>query len=773
VLVVVAMAVSEMMKDGALRETQCEHVPLRALLSEAVSRPCRQGPPSTRQPRASHARSPLSTPQHSLPRQRTPEHSTRCGDPQEAEEAGEAVLVMSGEGGGDSWFVDCSEMDLGNVYVQEVEKRVMAVPAAGGQGCCKGLVSITNPSSVDLDFQVCTLRCSGGSASDEASKSPTFVVGPAGQEAKAASLLMLTVPARHSRQLQIFLDTSTYDLSGRKECNGELRISKLSPPPPHRADACSGHTRAVSAYNSTSIPLSCVAGFCRLQIPGSVDQLHMACVRGERTKQSISLRNGGCLPATVRLSVEDEEDGLGRPLSLMRGILDDSLAGAGASAAGALRDEHGVFRVKQRELLLAPGQVTKVSVVFSPKTSSGLEDTPRDSEKLLSNVQITSAILHKSRLVLRVVEDGGVHYSVPLRGQASALMCAHLPLAAARTSPPSLPLTSACRPRNDAKRPAAPTDDKMQLEKVGAPPPGAAAAPMHSPPQLNGALWTGVREKEGALERVHGNLGATTSALQTSLAEVSTKPPHKLKRSATNAPQGRAERRRAHDDALVCNKEPEVRDAYVRTWADRACGSRESQNCQAPGAEALLAEEGTQTSFYGDPASADLREARNLRTPSALPLASERGNEQGGRQAMQGPRRATKDGCETGPLPCSGARTGGICHYTDKGCWEDMRAVDEPLHLGLPLCSLSLPLALSLPLDRAFALSDYLSIFFSHMHIASRSLARGRALPLALALSPVTLFLSYAHTHTCHLFSPCAQRVASEVCMYVRTCVAI
>lgn len=767
-LVVVAMAVSEMMKDGVLRETQCEQVPLRALLSEGVSRPCPQGPPSTRQPRVSHARSPLSTPQHSLPRQRTPEHSTRSGDPQEAEEAGEADLMVSGEGGGDSWFVDCSEMDLGNVYVQEVEKRVMAVPAAGGQGCCKGLVSITNPSSVDLDFQVCTLRCSGGSSSNEASTSPTFVVGPAGQEAKAASLLMLTVPARHSRQLQIFLDTSMYDLSGRKECSGELRISKLSPPPPHRADACSGHSRAVSAYNSTSIPLSCVAGFCRLQIPGSVEQLHMACARGERTKQSISLRNGGCLPATVRLSVEDEEDGLGRPLSLMRGILDDSLAGAGASAGGALRDEHGVFRVKQRELLLAPGQVTKVSVVFSPKASSGLEDTPNSSEKLLSNVQMTSAILHKSRLVLRVVEDGGVHYSVPMRGQASALMSAHLPLAADRNSPPSLPLTSVCRPRNDAKRPAAPAADKMQLSMFCAPPPGAAAAPFHSPPQLNGALWTGVRE-EGALERVHGNLGATTSPLQTSLAEVSTKPPHKLTRSATNEPQGRAERRRAHDDALLCNEEPEVRDAHVRTWADRACGSRESQECQAPGAEALLAEEGTQTSFYGDPASADLREARNLRTPSALYLASKRGNERGGRQAMQGPRPATKDGCENGPLPSSGAHTGGICHYTDKGCWEDMRAVDEPLQCGLPLSAPSLTLLLSRSLSLVRSLSHTLPLFiFSYMYIAFRFLAGARFLSLSLSLSRHPLSPTRTHTYISSAFALHSELRARYACKYIR-----
>jgi len=725
VLVVVAMAVSEMMKDGVLRETQCEQVPLRALLSEGVSRPCPQGPPSTRQPRVSHARSPLSTPQHSLPRQRTPEHSTRSGDPQEAEEAGEADLMVSGEGGGDSWFVDCSEMDLGNVYVQEVEKRVMAVPAAGGQGCCKGLVSITNPSSVDLDFQVCTLRCSGGSSSNEASTSPTFVVGPAGQEAKAASLLMLTVPARHSRQLQIFLDTSTYDLSGRKECSGELRISKLSPPPPHRADACSGHSRAVSAYNSTSIPLSCVAGFCRLQIPGSVEQLHMACARGERTKQSISLRNGGCLPATVRLSVEDEEDGLGRPLSLMRGILDDSLAGAGASAGGALRDEHGVFRVKQRELLLAPGQVTKVSVVFSPKASSGLEDTPNSSEKLLSNVQMTSAILHKSRLVLRVVEDGGVHYSVPMRGQASALMSAHLPLAADRNSPPSLPLTSVCRPRNDAKRPAAPAADKMQLSMFCAPPPGAAAAPFHSPPQLNGALWTGVRE-EGALERVHGNLGATTSPLQTSLAEVSTKPPHKLTRSATNEPQGRAERCRAHDDALLCNEEPEVRDAHVRTWADRACGSRESQECQAPGAEALL----------------------------------------GGRQCKgraQPPRMAVRMGRCLAPVRTQAEYVTIRTRAAGKICALLMNRCNV---VSLSLLPLSPSCSLALSRSCVRSLTRYLSLF-SLTCTSPFAFSRARASSRSRSLSPVTLFLPHAHTHTYHLLSRCTQ--SCERGMHVST----
>ena len=705
-LAIVAMAVREMMKDGALRETHCEHVPLRVLVPEAVSLSRAQGSPARSQARVSDARSQLGSSQHSLlPRQPTPERSAssaRHEDPLQAEAADETInLVATGEGG-DSWFVDCSEMDLGNVYVQDAEKRVISVQDADAQGCCKGVVSITNPSSLDLDFQVRMLRCSGGSTSEEDAASPTFVVGPAGQEAKAASLLTLTVPARHSRQLQVFLDTSTYDLSGRKECSGELRISKLSPHPSHRADLSSGHSRAVSAYSSTSIPVSCVAGFCRLQIPGNLEQLDMACARGERTKQSIALRNGGCLPATLRLSVEDEEDGLGRPLSLMRGFLDDSLAGPGANGGGALRDEHGVFRVKQRELLLAPGQVTKVSIVFAPKASSGLADPACGWEKLLSDVQMTSALVHKSRLVLRVVEDGGVHYSVPLRGQTSALASTHLPAPAPHISPPGLPLTAALlprQPRQQAQRPwpAASADEKVQRESLDAPPPGAAADQISSPPQLKGTLGTGVRER-GEAHRLRDSLGTATLAMQSPQGKGAAKPPHKRKSAleVTSAagpvadspgPWARAEQRRANDNTLlVCHQEPDVRQASVRARADKACGSSEFQGYQVLGSEVLLAEEGTQTSFYGDAASADLRAARNLRAPPAPYLAGGRDDARGRRQALPESRRATVDACkarEAEPLLCSRASAGGILHYTDKGSWEDMHASDEPLHFGM------------------------------------------------------------------------------------------
>ena len=39
-------------------------------------------------------------------------------------------------GGDDSWFVDCSIMDLGDVYVQDPDKRMTAVPATAASGCC-------------------------------------------------------------------------------------------------------------------------------------------------------------------------------------------------------------------------------------------------------------------------------------------------------------------------------------------------------------------------------------------------------------------------------------------------------------------------------------------------------------------------------------------------------------------------------------------------------------------------------------------------------------
>jgi len=39
-------------------------------------------------------------------------------------------------GGDDSWFVDCSMMDLGDVYVQDPDKRMTAVPATVASGFC-------------------------------------------------------------------------------------------------------------------------------------------------------------------------------------------------------------------------------------------------------------------------------------------------------------------------------------------------------------------------------------------------------------------------------------------------------------------------------------------------------------------------------------------------------------------------------------------------------------------------------------------------------------
>ena len=69
-----------------------------------------------------------------------------------------------------------------------------------------GLVSVINPTCRDLHFQLCTVPVNreaesgeggeGGDEDEDASGVPTFAVGPAGQEAAASSLLVVTVAGR-------------------------------------------------------------------------------------------------------------------------------------------------------------------------------------------------------------------------------------------------------------------------------------------------------------------------------------------------------------------------------------------------------------------------------------------------------------------------------------------------------------------------------------------------------------------------------------------------
>jgi len=200
---------------------------------------------------------------------------------------------------------------------------------------------------------------------------------------------------------------------------------------------------------------------CLDQIPGNLEEVHLACVRGAKTKHDIALRNAGCLPATVRLCIEDAEDALGRPLTLVRSLLDDSLLSCGGSGGGrgggggCGKNAKQIFRVKPAELVLAPGQVTKVSLVFAPQECAGRalggahggvggrEGDYTTSGGDTRHARQSEALTHKSTLVLRVVEDAGVHYCVPLRGHAAPPSPTPPTSPHTAASPPGLPLSYA------------------------------------------------------------------------------------------------------------------------------------------------------------------------------------------------------------------------------------------------------------------------------------------------------------------------------------------
>ena len=69
----------------------------------------------------------------------------------------------------------------------------------------------------------------------------------------------------------------------------------------------------------------------------------------------------------------------------------------GAEGAGE-EGGAGIFRVKKRRVTLAPAQVSKVLVTFAPPAAC-------------------CAVALRARLVLRVAEDRGVHYAIPLLGK--------------------------------------------------------------------------------------------------------------------------------------------------------------------------------------------------------------------------------------------------------------------------------------------------------------------------------------------------------------------
>jgi len=421
VLAVVAMAVSEMMKQDAMPEAHCEHVQLRLVPA------CAHASPAASPANSAHhisklldACTPSRGAQGSGCAAVASRESALCGSDTPMAAGRATDLFVSRErkdcsvgirerlavesASGDSWFVDCSAMDLGDVYVQDAGKHVIA--AAGAErGDVRGLLRIINPTSRDLHFEA------RADTEQLHARSPLFVVGLAEEGAEACRCAQVTVPARHSQQVQVLLDISAYDHSGLMHCTGELKITRLDKPrASSEGAAASGAPGSWGSCNggadkTTCVTLTCAVGFCRLQIPGKLEIVRMACASGGKVKHAVALRNGGCLPATVRLAVEDEEDALGRPLALVRGGLDDSVDMGGGRGGGG-GDGQGVFRLKQDTLHLAPHQVAKLGVTFAPPADIlGLGEAGRQPSR-------PASLAYKSTLVLRVAQDPGVHYSV-------------------------------------------------------------------------------------------------------------------------------------------------------------------------------------------------------------------------------------------------------------------------------------------------------------------------------------------------------------------------
>jgi hypothetical protein len=469
VLVIVAMDVSMMSREErtcgrigevqagggmktctAMRQPECHEVVLRIVscctqASSGVtdtscsvsSRQMSRSPPSA----SSTSRQGMRTSSRCEDDAETREHQERllsdCVATCEDARGASASQALGGEaeaeeGLGASWFADCSVLDLGQIYIQERDKRVIG----GRISSC--VVTLTNPNTKYVHLQ---LRARSFSAQG----SPLFAVSEVGQEHTAASQVLVTVPARGSCQVKVSLDISDYSPSaGCITCTGELQISNLASF--HHSEATVGNSKSegtgmrghgdtsmeMNACKSVCIKLTCVAGFCRMQIPSCVEEMHMACEVGHKDKYTLALRNGGCLPATVRLTIQDEQ----------------------ASGGGGPRGEvtGGGFQVKQSQVGLGAGQVAKVTVLFVPQQTR----EPYAGIDMCS--QTAGGLTYKSRLVLRVEEDPGIHYSLPLWGQVLQSSTQHpqLPL----SSIPPFPLAESQRQENVPRKSEAPGGPK-------------------------------------------------------------------------------------------------------------------------------------------------------------------------------------------------------------------------------------------------------------------------------------------------------------------------
>eukprot|EP00960_Hanusia_phi_P029127 747784-Hanusia_phi.AAC.5 len=260
------------------------------------------------------------------------------------------------------WFVDTVSVELGMIYCQTSD--IFTPPAHKG-------ASVVNSSGHDISFLawVKDRKSPGRSTfgiSLETSSKASF---------RPAGFLLFTVPARQRRTLRVSVDPSTYEGPGEERCKATLYLRQVQTAQLEEvASLFSQSQRACDVLQRfedrgrysdvTSVKLRCILGHCRLQIPKSVKEVYLECDDNQRARRSFALRNSGCFPASVCLSIS--------PASTK------SVA------------------VEPRKLHLPAGGQEKVTVQFDPE------------EACQVNVN-----LH-----FRIEQDVGVYFNVPVRARA-------------------------------------------------------------------------------------------------------------------------------------------------------------------------------------------------------------------------------------------------------------------------------------------------------------------------------------------------------------------
>jgi hypothetical protein len=260
-------------------------------------------------------------------------------------------------------------------------------------------------------------------------------------------------------------------------------------------------------------------------------------------------------------------------------------------------------------------------------------------------------LIYKSRLVLRVVEDGGVHYSVPLRGHASRPIANAAP--AAQASPPGLPLSSVF-PRTHSKPPGGPLPGSKEF-----------------PPQLKAREQQRSREAVTVIEHEkdrriasQGIISRKSETIPTSRGSL---PEATIKPFISDV----AEYLPRFEKRVECEERLLSLDRMRVSASDDNCTAKDCNRAklleEGTQTTSLTEEEGTQTSFYGDAASADLRALRRLRSESASQC----------RTHAQLRKSAAQHSSLSWPSTASAAAAN-IHRYTDHGAWEEMCVFDEP-----------------------------------------------------------------------------------------------